>query len=79
METERRRTMKETEKKVMITPFGDNKIASAGMEVWGSGDGGFGEPCNDRNVDHGTHLCWIVAAPTSITKIKNTPVFSSIG
>lgn len=44
METERRRTMKETEKKVMITPFGDNRTASAGMEVWGSGDGGLENP-----------------------------------
>lgn len=30
METERRRTMKETEKKVMITPFGNERTASAG-------------------------------------------------
>lgn len=39
METERSRTMKETEKKVMITPLGDDEIASAGMKVWGSGRG----------------------------------------
>lgn len=61
METERRRMMKETRKKVMITPFEDDRTASASMEVWGRKCGVAGrienEPCNDYNTDHGAHLC----------------------
>lgn len=42
----------ETEKKRMITPLGDDKTASAGMKVWGSGGGVFRKGCNVCNAHH---------------------------
>lgn len=78
------RIMKETEKKVMITPLADDRTASAGMKVWGSGERFsqglvlVGVPCNAHH-NIGAHLCCMATAPTSITIKKNTPAFSSIG